>query len=262
MMDNDNNDENEEIDYRVLLENLFYNHLNDFRKEIVEYFLNHKMSKEINFEKFVHYIEFFVMLFTGLRIKYYIDEMHNLNLDFYALEKDFMNLAETFHYQVQFRIKDIPLLLQKDGTYKTREGNTISLDKYYLIKDKEIVKLNKKQYCEYNNNQAEFFPPFTHFVKAHADKFRRYDINDNYHICQNCNNLNDYNLTYNLTCSSVFKKLDKCRLTYTALTSIMDLSFYKKGDDINENNSGWQTPYSPTIAHTLRAYALLPGRKP
>ena len=235
MIDDDNNDENEEIDYGLLLENLFYNHLNDFRKEIVEYFLNHKISKEINFEKFVNCIEFFVMLFTGLRIKYYIDEMHNLNLDFYALEKDFMNLAEAFHYQVQFRIKDIPLLLQKDGTYKTREGNTISLDKYYLIKDKEIVKLNKKQYCEYNNNQAEFFPPFTHFVKAHADKFRRYDINDNYHICQNCNNLNDYNLTYNLTCSSVFKKIDKCRLTYTALTTIMDLSFYKKGDDLNEN---------------------------
>ena len=229
----DKEDENEAIDYKQYLENLFYKRLNDFRKEIVEFFLKNKTTKEINFDKFVNYIEFFVMLFTGLRIKYYIDEMNNLNLDFYAFEKDFMNLAETFHYQVQFRIKDITLILQKDGTYKTREGNTITLEKYELIKDKEIVKLNKKPYSEYNNNLIELFPPFTHFVKAHADKFRRYDINDNYHICKYCNNVNDYNLTYNLSCSSVFKKIDKCRLTYTALTNIMDLSFYKTENSTN-----------------------------
>ena len=232
-MIDDINDEN--ADYKLCLENLIVNHLNDFRKDIVQHFLQNKTKKEITFEEFVYYIEFFVMLFTGLRIKYYIDEMHNLNLDFYASEKSYMNIAETFHYQVQFRIKDITLILQKDGTYKTREGNTISLEKYDLIKDKEIIKINKKQYKEYNNNHIEFFPPFTHFVRAHADKFRRYDINDNYHICEHCCNLNDYDMTYNLSCSSVFKKIDKCRLTFTALSNIINLTLFKTGNDKNSN---------------------------
>ena len=219
--------EYEKIDYRKCLKDLFCYHLNDFRKDIVEYFLLQNSFEEISFEKFVYYIEFFSMLFTGLNIKYYIDELQNLNLDFYGSEKAFMNLAETFHYQVQFRIKDIPIILQKDGTYKSRKGKTISLDKYYLTKDKELKHLNQIQYFEYYNNQVEFFPPFTHFIKANADKFRRYDENDNFHFCDLCSNINDYIFTYNLPCSSVFRKIDKCRLTYAALSNIMNIGFLK-----------------------------------
>ena len=72
------------------MNHIFCRRLNDFRGEILKHFL--ERDKEFNsFEKFVCYIEFFVMLFTGLRVKYYIDELGNLDLDFYCTEKTLMD---------------------------------------------------------------------------------------------------------------------------------------------------------------------------
>ena len=219
-------DENEEVDYKKLMNHIFCRRLNDFRGEILKHFL--ERDKEFNsFEKFVCYIEFFVMLFTGLRVKYYIDELGNLDLDFYCTEKTLMDLAETFHYQVQFRIQDIPIILQKDGTYKTRDGNYITMNQYFLTKNKKVNELNKRQFYEYKTNEVELYPPFTSFIKALADKFRRYDENDNYHICKECENFIDFRSTYNLTCSSVFRKIDKNRISYAALSTVMDFDYLK-----------------------------------
>ena len=219
-------DDEESIDYKKLINKIFCKRLNDFRGDIVNHFL--QSDKEFNsFEKFICYIEFFVMLFTGLRVKYYIDELGNLNLDFYCTEKTLMDLAETFHYQVQFRIQDIPIILQKDGTYKTREGKDITINQYFLTKNKKIIELNQKQFYEYKTNEIELYPPFTSFIKALADKFRRYDTNDNYHICKNCENLIDFRSTYDLDCSSVFRKIDKSRISYAALSTILDIDYIK-----------------------------------
>ena len=61
--------------------------------------------------------------------KYYIDELTNLNMDLYADEKNLMNLAETFRYQVQFRVKDIPLIYDSSSkAYKNRDGKIINSD--------------------------------------------------------------------------------------------------------------------------------------
>ena len=97
------------IKYKQLIRDIFTSRLNDFRKDIVEYCLdNTKYLREDNFENFVCFIEFFCLLFLGVKTKYYLDELSYLNMDFYADEKNIMNFAESFHYQVQFRIKDIP----------------------------------------------------------------------------------------------------------------------------------------------------------
>ena len=88
-----------------MIRTLFCKKLNDFRKDIVEYVIaNDKDFTDTNFDKFVFYLEFFIILFSGIRTKYYIDELSYLNMDFYASERTFMNIAETFHYQVQFKI--------------------------------------------------------------------------------------------------------------------------------------------------------------
>ena len=97
--------------YTKLIRKIFCKKLNDFRSEIVIYCLkNSEILINDNFENFVCFLEFFIVLFTGIKTKYYLDELTNLNMDFYADEKNLMNLAETFRYRVQFRIKDIPLI--------------------------------------------------------------------------------------------------------------------------------------------------------
>ena len=62
---------------------------------------------ECNFEKFIFFIEFYITLFTGIQVKYSIDELGFLNMDLYASELMFMNMAEILHYQVKFQIRDI-----------------------------------------------------------------------------------------------------------------------------------------------------------
>ena len=52
-------------------------------------------------------------------------------MDFYADEKNIMNIAESFHYQAQFRIKDIPNVLPLVKK-KKNENETIG-DKMKLI---------------------------------------------------------------------------------------------------------------------------------
>ena len=68
---------------------------------------NDKHFDNNDFEKFICYLEYFITLFTGIQVKYSIDELGLLNMDFYASESIFMNMAEILHYQVQFQIRDI-----------------------------------------------------------------------------------------------------------------------------------------------------------
>lgn len=237
-----NNDEKEKvpkkekpINYREMIHEIFSKKLNDFRKEIVEYVIDNDNNFEpSNFEKFVFYIEFFIILFSGIRTKYYIDELCYLNLDFYASEKTFMNIAEMFHYQVQFQIMDLPVITSTDKVCATRDGKTIDFKQFNLIKKKLLSAKNKEQPQDYNFNHVENFPPFTTFIKAIANKFRRYDIYDNYHSCPLCENKTDYKGVYKLKCSSCFRVIDKSRLAFSMLSNIMDINSIQKA--INSTN--------------------------
>ena len=221
-------EEKEIINYKEYLKELFCNRITDFRSDIVEFCIENDLDfQDSNFEKFVCYIEFFTMLFTGLRVKYYIDEFSNLDLDFYGKETTYMDLAETFHYQVQFRIQDIPIIGKKDGSFALRDGKEITLSQYFLTKQKKVNELNGLQYHDYNLDYIEEYPPYASFIKALADKFRRYDKNDFYHICDDCESLIDYRQTYNLNCSSCFRCIDKARITYASLSTIFDIDYIK-----------------------------------
>jgi hypothetical protein len=126
-----------QVNYKKLLKKIFVQ-IKDFRKSILEHcLLKDNEFNDYSFEMFINYLEFFTMLFTGLHTKYYIDEIGNLNLDFYACEKILMDLAETFHYQVQFRIFDIPIVY-KNKEYLDREGNKTSLNKFFYTKQNKL----------------------------------------------------------------------------------------------------------------------------
>ena len=231
------------VNYKKILKKIFVQ-IKDFRKSILEHcLLKDNEFNDYSFEMFINYLEFFTMLFTGLHTKYYIDEIGNLNLDFYAYEKIFMDLAETFHYQVQFRIFDIPIVY-KNKEYLDREGNKTSLNKYFYTKQQKLFDKNKLKYEKYNLNNIEEYPPYTSFVKGLSDKYRRYDENDDYHICDKCKNLNDYRKTYDLDCSSVFKIIDKTRLINAILSTIYDIDYIK-------NNMGNKKNYLNNVVKDL-----------
>ena len=210
--------------YTKLIKEIFCEKLNDFRSEIVIYCIkNSEIFINDNFESFVCFLEFFIALFTGIKTKYYIDELTNLNMDFYADERNLMNFAETFRYQVQFRIKDIPLIFDySTNIFRKRDNKIINSDNFNINKFVEINELNKEEFENYNWNQVEYYPPYTNFIKELSAHYRRFDANDRVHLCKECENIHSLKNCLLLKCnSSCFKSMDKERLIYRGLMNVM-----------------------------------------
>ena len=154
--------------YKDIIKQLFK--MNDVRKDLINYCLDNDHEFENNdFEKFVCYLEYFITLFTGIQIKYSIDELGLLNMDLYASEKIFMKMAEILHYIAQFQIKDKSYFKGEEEIYKSVEL---------------LIKLNNKQYENFDFDKLEYFPVYAPFMFPLKDNFRRYDENDNYHLCK------------------------------------------------------------------------------
>ena len=214
--------------YKKIIRDLFTSRLNDFRKDIVEYCLeNTRYLRKDNFENFVCFIEFFSLLFLGVKTKYYLDELNCLNMDFYADEKNIMNLAESFHYQVQFRIKDIPYVTPIGKKKKNLNSDFEDLEENLKIKKEKLLYLNMQKVSSINQENVEFYPTHCDFSRKISVGFRRYDLNDDYHICLYCENIPNSNKCKYLNCSSCFRQIDKERLITLNLSHIMNFSIIK-----------------------------------
>ena len=197
--------------YKDIIKRLFK--ITDFRYEIINYCLdNDSEFKNEDFEKFICYLEYFITLFTGIQVKYSIDEIGLLNMDFYSNEDIFMNMAEILHYNVQFQIRD--------KSYAEGKKH---------LKKLSIIKLNNIQYENYDFDKIEYFPAYTTFMTSLANNLRRYDENDNYHMCEKCMNIFSSKEISNITCqSSCFRFIDKTRLLYMTLVGILNIGFIEK----------------------------------
>ena len=223
--------------YKKMLRELFSARLNDYRKDIVEHCLdNTKYLREDNFENFICFIEFFVLLFCGIKTKYYIDELSYLNMDFYADEKNIMNFAESFHYQVQFRIKDIPFVAPYGK--KKKNQNQTPEEKKEIIKAKRetLFLLNKEKVPNINQERLEYYPTHCDFSRTLSPSFRRYDANDDYHICEKCKYIANSDICKHLECSSCFRQIDKERLICLNLSHIMNFNKIKNLCKHNDND--------------------------
>ena len=196
--------------YKDVLKQIFK--MNDLRKDLINYCLDNDDEFDNNdFEKFICYLEYFITLFTGIQIKYSIDELGLLDMDFYASENIFMRMAEVMHYIAQFQIRD-------KSYYKGRRA-----------KGKiNIIKLNTRQYENYDFDTIEYFPVYTSFMRSLAINFRRYDKNDLYHLCEKCSNLLPHQILLTECESSLFRFIDKTRLLYMTLLPILDIGYIEK----------------------------------
>ena len=231
--------ENKKIkkNYKNILRELFNTRLNDFRKDIVEYCLdNTKYLREDSFENFICFIEFFSLLFCGIKTKYYIDEFSNLNMDFYADEKNIMNFAESFHYQVQFRIKDIPFIAPNGK--KNKNMNQTSEEKKEIIEKKyeQLYLLNQEKTPSLNQEQMEYYPTHCDFSRTLSPGFRRYDLNDDYHICEKCKYIPNFDFAKKLECSSCFRQIDKERLICLNLSHIINFNKMRELCNVNDED--------------------------
>ena len=227
-------EENKNLDpYKEFIKGLFYPKFDDFRKEIIGVILEQKIFEKMNFEKYICLLEFFITLFTGIQVKYTIDEQGFLNMDLYADELIYMNMAEIFHYQVQFQIRDI--------SHSIEEENSINPD--------IIIDLNKFQYEDFLFDKIEFFPPSTAFIQELCNHYRRYTNDDKYHLCQECEQLFSIYKYKKTECdSSVFRFIDKARLLTMTLFSIMDINILETMIEKNKDEETEKEPNNVFLA--------------
>ena len=215
--------------YKNILRELFSSRLNDFRVDILNYCLdNTKYLREDNFENFVCFIEFFFLLFSGIKTKYYIDELLYLNMDFYADEKNIMNFAESFHYQVQFRIKDIPFIAPYGKKKKNSEQTSQEKKEIIQKKYETLYELNKEKNPPLDQERMEYYPTHCDFTRTISHGFRRYDLYDDYHICEKCKYIPNSESCQKLECSSCFRQIDKERLICLNLTHVINFNKMKE----------------------------------
>ena len=157
-------------------------------------------------------------------------------MDFYADEKNIMNFAESFHYQVQFRIKDIPFVAPYGK--KKKNQNQTPEEKKEIIKAKRetLFLLNKEKVPNINQERLEYYPTHCDFSRTLSPSFRRYDANDDYHICEKCKYIANSDICKHLECSSCFRQIDKERLICLNLSHIMNFNKIKNLCKNNDND--------------------------
>ena len=195
--------------YTKLIKDIFCKKLCDFRSELIIYCIKYAAINSLmkdSFEKFVSFLEFFITLYAGVRTKYYLDELTNLNMDFYADENNFINFAETSRYKVKFRIKVIPIIYDSEQkVYRKRDNSIITKENFHIFhisKFSEFTKLNEAQFEQFNFKQVEYFPPFTNFIKELSAYYRRYHSNDKIHICSEYKNIEKISDCLEIKCQS------------------------------------------------------------
>jgi len=243
--------------YNKLIKEIFCEKIDDFRSEIVIYCLkNTEILVDDNFDKFVCFLEFFISLFTGIRTKYYLDELTNLNMDFYCDERNLMNMAETFRYQVQFRIKDLSIIYDSNSKiYKRRDGKIVNIENFNITKFTQTNELNKVEFEDYNWKEVEYYPPFTNYIKELSAHYKRFDLDDRVHICKECENITNEKNCLNLKCnSSCFKSIDKERLIYKSLMTIMSEDNI---DDCLIIKDNILMPNYPTLIERISVFSLI-----
>lgn len=96
----------------------------------------------------------------------------------------------------------------------------------------KLFQINMKQFHQLNEENPVHFPPYSDFTKLNAQFFRRYDKNDEYHICDQCSTLKILRFVkyykHDLHCnSSTFRKIDKTRMIYSNLSHLMEIEKIK-----------------------------------
>jgi hypothetical protein len=121
---------------------------------------------------------------------------------------------------------DVNLEFSSDASEKLLDKLNDSESDSYNIDD-EIEMKNKIKFEDYTEDDVTLYPPHSSFNKHNAGFYRRYDEADNYHICEECKLITKTKDSLNVTCSSIFREIDRIRLIRATLSSIINVNIIK-----------------------------------
>lgn len=219
--------------------------------------LNTTRLNRIFIENFTIFLANLICSFTDLLCYFYLDPFNYLNLEFYCDEERYKKIAEKTNYSLQLKITSNYKICNTDKNTTKQNLEEYSTKIYDSVSDtwkimKEVNEKNQTPFEYINEQDVSYFPPYMKYDPKLDKFYRRYNSIDIYHDCeytltsqekQQQNNspqeqednkplLDDtFNVPMNKeNCQekcSMFRTLDKLRLIYSALRSLIDIDYLK-----------------------------------
>ena len=231
------NIDEENNEYIIMLKNIFekfFETNGNLLEELIKQYLLIKKSEynnEFDYEDFLVIFCSIIKYCSRLNISLELNEFENYVLVYiYGDEESYTYLCNLFSYQLQL----MPIAIdEEEKRWKVNAFNEsikeiskldISDEEPLLqsfIKDKNKSNL---QFEDYDINNPIYWPPYYSYKPEKDDKFREYEVNDDYYY--EFNNDNYYNM--NKKCHSKFRNIDKLRFIQRILNQIIKFSELKK----------------------------------
>lgn len=209
-------------------------------------------DKLAHFFLFINFFSAVITYFTNLKCKFYVDELENLNVEFYLETEQLYHMANRMHYCLN---------------YKIISRNEISKEDFVVpknLKQDEMTLYNSKPretfYSKQIEDQSElsyfdnpmYHPPYDEFKndEEYINFYRRYDCKDNLHLCSDCSELDSLTPP---KCSDVFRYIDKSRVAIKEMEKLIDINKLNE-QYVNEEFDYTHIMKKALISHNYRGF--------
>ena len=204
-------------------------------EKLVRTYFEIKKNEEFEYEDFIFIFCSIIKYYSGLNISLELNSSDNyLFIYIFGDENSYAEICKRLNYELQ--LNPIAIYYEKNNSNNLRKepnkDNVLKNIELIDYDDKEplLQSFNKEsefenlQFEDYDLNNPIFWPPYYSYKEDKDEKFRKYELNDDYHYSKDGNSRNKLNNNY----ISKFRNIDKLRFIQRILNQIIKFSSLKK----------------------------------
>ena len=204
-------------------------------EKLLKTYFEIKKNEEFEYEDFILIFCSIIKYYSGLYISLELNSSDNyLFIYIFGDENSYTKICKRLNYELQ--LNPIAIYYEKNNSNNLRKepnrDNVLKNIELIDYDDKEplLQSFNKEsefenlQFEDYDLNNPIFWPPYYSYKKDKDEKFRKYELNDDYHYSKDGNSRNKLDNNY----ISKFRNIDKLRFIQRILNQIIKFSSLKK----------------------------------
>ena len=204
-------------------------------EKLVRTYFEIKKNEEFEYEDFILIFCSIIKYYSGLNISLELNSSDNyLFIYIFGDENSYTKICKRLNYELQ--LNPIAIYYEKNNSNNLRKepnrDNVLKNIELIDYDDKEplLQSFNKEsafenlQFEDYDLNNPIFWPPYYSYKTDKDEKFRKYELNDDYHYSKDGNSRNKLDNNY----ISKFRNIDKLRFIQRILNQIIKFSSLKK----------------------------------
>ena len=204
-------------------------------EKLVRTYFEIKKNEEFEYEDFILIFCSIIKYYSGLNISLELNSSDNyLFIYIFGDENSYTKICKRLNYELQ--LNPIAIYYEKNNSNNLRKepnrDNVLKNIELIDYDDKEplLQSFNKEsefenlQFEDYDLNNPIFWPPYYSYKNDKDEKFRKYELNDDYHYSKDGNSRNKLDNNY----ISKFRNIDKLRFIQRILNQIIKFSSLKK----------------------------------